>query len=215
MPKPAPDPYGVARPSATRALRRVLYGEGSHFSCRMYRASTGESPDRGGPRRGAGGAVFDQEPGRAVRQVRTRRQFRRRWLGRATRRRPAWDDRSRVPRSPSLVVPAARRVRPALLVARRAHLHAAGNASRVVRGRGLPRPVRLQPSFEYIGGRRSMFSRFMREFYATSRRDDPERRCRDTHTTSCAKNEASLLGVMAELQDPLRRSPVSSRLSRS
>jgi hypothetical protein len=26
MPKPAPDPYGVARPSATRALRRVLYG---------------------------------------------------------------------------------------------------------------------------------------------------------------------------------------------
>jgi hypothetical protein len=45
----APQPAEIAG-----VLRRVLYGEGSHFSCRMYRASTGESPDdRDDRRRGA------------------------------------------------------------------------------------------------------------------------------------------------------------------
>jgi hypothetical protein len=48
------DPNDVTRPVQARALRRDLYGEGSHFSCRMYRASAGESPDRDDRRRGAG-----------------------------------------------------------------------------------------------------------------------------------------------------------------
>jgi hypothetical protein len=41
------------RETLAEQLVRYHYGEGSHFSCRMYSASTGESPDGDDRRRGA------------------------------------------------------------------------------------------------------------------------------------------------------------------
>ena len=40
------------RETLAEQLVRYHYGEGSHFSCSAYRASTGESPDRDDRRRG-------------------------------------------------------------------------------------------------------------------------------------------------------------------